>query len=469
MRNGRCWAGLGVFLVVLLGSRTAETGIAAATGSDPVAATEQGSESQTTDPARDSPSTDGLSARVERIEEAQRVLEDSLEQRRLEQIVQDAQAEAAAAEQQPVPEEREFLEGGRALQRLNPEVTFCADLLGTAIFDGSNFYASEHDRTSLAPRGVGLHIQHVLDPYSLFKSALHFSPDGGVGVEEVYVSWFGVTPSLSLTAGRFRQTFGVLNRWHEHDLDQTQHPLALRLVLGDEGLVGNGLSARWMMPSLWADANELTLEIVDGDNPTLFSGEHFSAPSTLLHLKSYYDLNQATYLELGLTGDLGFNNRRGAPGEDGLLVNEPWRRTLVGGADLTLSWQPLQQARYRSFTWRTEAFLADRQVPGDRPAMRTRRSWGAYSYIQAQVATRVFIGLRGDLALPTDRISSERVWAVTPYLTFWQSEFVYMRLELQHGHGVPATDSAGGLIRRNDNRVLLQLDFAAGPHKHEKY
>ena len=32
--------------------------------------------------------------------------------------------------------------------------------------------------------------------------------------------------------GKFRQNFGILNRWHEHDLDQTSYPLALTQTLG---------------------------------------------------------------------------------------------------------------------------------------------------------------------------------------------------------------------------------------------
>jgi hypothetical protein len=424
----------------------------------------EGPSSRSTEPEPATPAE-----RIEKLEQKVKELSDEMESESLERVVQEAEAEARAAETEESPEERTFLDGSRALQRLNPEVTFNGDILATMVANGSKFYATEGDRSTLAPRAVGLHIQHVLDPYSLFKSAFEFSPEDGVEVEEVYVSWFGLTPSVSFSVGRFRQNFGILNRWHEHDLDQTEHPLAMRLVLGDDGLVGNGLSVHWMMPRLWAHANTLTLEVVDGDNPLLFSGEHFTRPSALAHLKNYYDLSPSTYLELGLTGMLGFNNRRGVPGPDGDLIDEPWRRTLLAGADLTLSWQPLERARYRSVTWRTEAYLADRRLPAEEAEGNRGRSWGVYSYLQSQLSARVFVGLRGDLALPTERDSSERTWGLTPYLTFWQSEFVYLRLEYQHVRDMPYAGSDGGPGRRTDNRLLLQIDFAAGPHKHEKY
>jgi hypothetical protein len=43
---------------------------------------------------------------------------------------------------------------------------------------------------------------------------------------------------------------------------------------------------------------------------------------------------------------------------------------------------------------------------------------------------------------------------------WWESEFVYLRLEGQHHH-----DELAG----SQNRLLLQVVFAMGPHKHETY
>jgi hypothetical protein len=409
-----------------------------------------------------------LEERVKQLEKKIEAMSAQMESDSVQRLAEEAQNEARAGEQEQKPEQREFLEGGLALQKLNPEITFTGDILAGLVIEGSRFYAGETDRSGMPVRGVGIHFQHALDPYSMFKSALHFSPDHGAGVEEVYVSWFGLIPSFSLTVGRFRQNFGIVNRWHEHALDQSQHPLAMRLVLGDEGLVGNGFMIKWLMPALWAHANELTLEVVDGENDTLFAGQYFSIPSSMVHLKNYYDLSASTYLELGLTGMLGFNNKRGLLTDDERLVDEPWRRTLVGGADMTLYWSPLQRAKYQSFTWRSEFYYANKKLP-KQSKDRYQSSWGAYSYLQYQLAERWFCGLRGDVALPTIRENDRLAWDIVPYVTFWQSEYVYLRLEYQHGRRIPYMLSESVQARRTDNRVLLQLDFAAGPHKHEKY
>jgi hypothetical protein len=410
-----------------------------------------------------------LKERVKKLEKQIDELSAQVESESLERLTQDAQNEARAAQEEPKPEQREFLEGGLALQKLNPEMTFFGDVLAGLIINDRRFYAGESDRSGMPVRFAGMHLQHVLDPYSMFKSALAIEPNDGLHLEEVYITWFGLIPSLSLSVGRFRQNFGVVNRWHEHDLDQTHYPLALQLVLGEEGLVGDGFMVKWLMPSLWAHANELTLEVVDGSNETLFAGEHFSIPSSMLHLKNYYDLSPSTYLELGLSGMFGYNNRRGLLNEQYRLVDEPWRRTAAAGADLTLYWSPLQRAKYESFTWRSELYYASKQVPSE-SALRWSKAWGLYSYVQYQLSERWFLGVRGDVALPTLRNSEELAWDVVPYVTFWQSEFVYLRLEYQHGEQIPYVSAAEATVaRRTDNRALLQIDFAAGPHKHEKY
>ena len=52
-------------------------------------------------------------------------------------------------------------------------------------------------------------------------------------------------------------------------------------------------------------------------------------------------------------------------------------------------------------------------------------------------------------------------WSVVPYVTWWQSEYVRLRGELRHTQDDALADPV--------NEVLLQLTWAAGPHKHETY
>ena len=55
-------------------------------------------------------------------------------------------------------------------------------------------------------------------------------------------------------------------------------------------------------------------------------------------------------------------------------------------------------------------------------------------------------------------------WTVVPNLTWWQSEWVYVRGEWQHD-SMPL----GPGVRNVTNRFLVQIVWAIGPHKHETY
>ncbi len=55
--------------------------------------------------------------------------------------------------------------------------------------------------------------------------------------------------------------------------------------------------------------------------------------------------------------------------------------------------------------------------------------------------------------------------ALTPYVTFWQSEFVRLRLQYQYVE----RDFAAWWGGDSDNKVWVQATFAVGPHKHDQY
>jgi len=415
-----------------------------------------------------------LLQRVDALQAELEALQDQVAEDEIERLVERAEAAANAPPEESRPEDRVFLSGAEAMQVSNPEISVAGDFLAALVID-DDLRSGQPEGTGLPLRAMSIDVRSVLDPYSKTRAAVAILPDPEepIALEELYISWYGLVPSLSLTVGRFRHQFGVLNRWHEHDLDQTDFPLAMRSVLGDEGLAGDGVSLQWFMPRLWAHANELRIDVVDGSNPHLFSGERFAVPAVLGRLKNYWDLSESTYLELGLSGAFGFNNpiareettaeaeARGMDPEDDdyvpLMIDDGWAKTVVAGADLTLYWSPLMRARYRSLTWRSEVYYAQKEDPA---TAEWDRAWGVYSYLQGQAGAAWFVGVRGDLARPMESAAAPVVWGVTPYVTFWQSEFVFLRLEYNFVHGVAASP---------EHRIAFQVSWAAGPHKHEKY
>ncbi|HUU03471.1 MAG TPA: hypothetical protein VM425_18695 [Myxococcota bacterium] len=347
-----------------------------------------------------------------------------------------------------------FSSGNRALQALNPEMSVVVDagarasmtdFDGDTLGDGSQFYF----------RVLGLHFQANLDPFSFFKSAVEFHVDG-VELGEAYATWVNVLPGINLTLGKFRQQFGVIQRWHVPSLDQFDFPLAITTLLGGDGLNQIGFSLEWIAPALWADDQRVVLQVTNSSNEQLFNGQQFGVPAGLLHWSQYYDLSESTYLELGLTGMLGTNNKRNLLDDNGDRSDEPWRMTTLAGADLTVSWSPLHNERYRHLTWRSEFYWVGQETPDGYLA-----AGGGYSYLDAGLSEALAIGVRGDLTQPFLVDNDGRwIWQAVAYLTWWESPWVKTRLQLAHkdGDGQPAEDL-----------LLVQIVFAAGPHKHDRY
>jgi hypothetical protein len=347
-----------------------------------------------------------------------------------------------------------FTSGQRSLQALNPEISVVIDAGGMLILHDFDSESLEDD-SRFYFRVMGLHFESNLDPFSFFKAAVEVSPEG-VGLGEAYVTWVNVLPSVNLTLGKFRQQFGVIQRWHVPSLDQFAFPLPLTTVLGPEGLNQIGFSLDWRLPELWAHDQHLILQVTNGMNEHLFSGQKFGVPVGLLRWTQYFDLSGSTYLEFGLTGMLGANSKRNTEDENGLEIDEPWRTTTVAGADLTLSWSPLNRERYRHVTWRSEFYWAGKETPEGYLA-----AGGGYSYLDVGLSEAWVIGARGDLTQPfaVDN-ESKWLWQVVGYVTWWQSPWVKARIQLSH---------LDGDDRTAEQRLIVQFVFAAGPHKHERY
>ncbi|MCK5088148.1 MAG: hypothetical protein KAQ90_11535, partial [Melioribacteraceae bacterium] len=263
-------------------------------------------------------------------------------------------------------------------------------------------------------------------------------------------------PQIGITAGQFRQQFGVVNRWHVHALDQFDFPLATTTILGQAGLRQTGISFDWTMPSFLADANSLILQITNGQSEQLFSGEMFSFPAALLRFNNYWDLSRNTYLDLGLTGMIGTNNIREYD-ETGTLILENKRTTVLGGLDLTLFWEPVNQALYKSFLWRTELYYANKELTDDRIKV-----FGGYSYVEYKFHQQWQIGVRFDYTQPFEVDNSSKYsYQVVPYVTWWQSHWVKFRLQYNYLNGNTIPEAL--------NTLRLQITWAIGPHKHDRY
>ncbi len=391
------------------------------------------------------------SLKIKELEKRLGELEKKMEENELQKLIEEAQS--ASTEKKKEKKTKVFKSGQRALQAINPEISVTGDAYGQFILNKDGF--REGARTGAYFRTLDIHFQGGLDPFSLTKAVVEFHPDG-VELGEAYVTWANFLPKISLTAGKFRQQFGVVNRWHVHALDQFDYPLALTTILGEDGLNQIGLSFNWLMPSVTADANNLIVEITNGQNNQLFGGELFSFPSILVHLKNYYDLSRDTYLEFGLTGMYGKNNVKGFINGEKIIENT--RNTYLGGADLTIFWEPVNKALYKSLLWRSEIFYVDKEISSNYKV----KAFGGYSYLEYKFAEQWQIGARFDYTQPFEvSNNSEYSYQIVPYVTWWQSHWVRMRLQYSYMNGNVLPESA--------NTLRLQMVWAVGPHKHDRY
>ncbi len=327
-----------------------------------------------------------------------------------------------------------FTSGTRMQPQLNPEISVTGNMFARG---------GDDMKEEFSAGGWDLDIQSYLDPYSRAHFVLGVPEGESPELEEAYITWFHLPGGLGLTAGKKRAQFGVLNRWHKHALDQVDAPWVLEESFGEEGLSGTGVSLAWMIPHPWASANELTVEVSNGDNEVAFAGADWHNPALLARLKNYFDLNENSYLEIGLTGLNGEEDR-----ELGLDHH-------FAALDFSYDWYPAGRELYREFLVRGMLLRSVRERDGHPDA----RSWGGYAYAQFKFSPHWITGLRFDRV--DDQHGAQRhVWGLSPYLTFWQSEFVRLRAQMSY-----RDDSLRGI----DRKYWLQITLAAGPHKHENY
>jgi len=408
-----------------------------------------------------------IAALKEQIDELAAKADEKKEKEDITSLRELAKAAATeAAESEEPADEITYRSGALGLQSLNPEISVTGDFLFSSRQDSTSDQSSDFNF-----RTLGIHVESWLDPYTRFKAAIPVTEDSA-SLGEGYITLYNLADDINLTFGKFRQQFGMVNRWHKHGLDQVDFPLALRQVFGNGGLNQSGVSIDWIMPPVGQASQQLTFQVTDGSNSRLFGDNSHNRPSLLAHYKNYRDLSKDTYLEYGLSGLVGWNDEWTMADTS---TRDSRKMTTVLGADLSVLWEPTDQMRYRNIEWRSEAYLLDKRLLApDGSGADNINAWGLYSYLQSKISRTVDIGIRADYFRPDSKGYADSslsplavtgdnpyMWQISPYITWWQSPFVKFRVEYDHAEG-------NGIDVPRDV-IWLQAVFAAGPHKHERY
>ena len=136
------------------------------------------------------------------------------------------------------------------------------------------------------------------------------------------------------------------------------------------------------------------------------------------------------------------------------MYNHLVLKNVVFSVDVTFLWEPVRRAKYLSFLWRSELFYVDK-----RPDI---TAFGGYSYWEYKFARQWNAGFRFDYTQPFDADNKNKyLLQFVPYLTWWQSPWVRLRLQ---GNIIKAEG-----LNDLDPVIRIQITWAIGPHKHERY
>lgn len=354
--------------------------------------------------------------------------------------------------------------GGTMLRNLMMDVSVIGDSIANVTWPGKSIdegragrpFAENEFADRISLREVELGLQGVLDPYARADFFITFEDGGAPTIEEGYITWLYLPFGLQAKTGIFRTNFGKMNRTHRPEIDQMDYPRPIKNFLGVEGQSEPGISISKMLPNPWDIYSELTGEVLTPSE----DGAKGRDQIYLAHLKNFFALTPSSSIELGFS----FQTRDISDTDDATLTKGNFRQTMEG-IDLTFRWDPPGQKLYKSFIWQNEFFASQREAvsfddDGFTQDVKDINSLGFYTFAEYQLIRRLFAGVRFDYSqFPTNDKDSE--WSISPYLTFWQSEFSRLRLEYSHLE----RNSVTMPVEEGDNALTLQATFTIGSHR----
>jgi len=326
-------------------------------------------------------------------------------------------------------------------------------------------------------RSVELNISASVDPFAKGYLVANASADAktgesNLGVEEAALQTTSLPGNLTLTAGRFFGEFGRLADIHDHELPFVNRPLVLDQYIGGESR-SDGAQVNWLAPV----DHYISLTVGVGDsfgedypNPNN-PGDYrpFGGLNSWGRLSTYFDLTPNWQLETGLSGLLNptTEDRGGALVQPNGVTTLTEKKRQLEGLDFKLSYVPLQNNQFESFTWGTEVLHSDNQYRVDPDGIpdngdefeETVGSYGLYSYVCYKWSREWSAGFLYDW-LENAENNSDKTTAYSPFLTYALSHWNQLRLQYTH------TDPNDVSGRKPDDAIYLQWTWIIGAHSH---
>jgi hypothetical protein len=271
--------------------------------------------------------------------------------------------------------------------------------------------------------------------------------------------------------GRFRPHFGRNNQLHTHDWLQVNQPLAVRNLLGPEGLVGEGVMFQQPLLHSGETAGEgrttnLSLALVNGE---LFTGEETGAGSiaedagdplasdgtmAVTRLSEFVELGRLSDVEVGVSNITRLSSDA--------LVTESGSNVDPSYWDADVTWRSRDdETGVGSWLVQLEMIRARLDDHGAGLFMSGNRD-GWWLTTQRQLSPTTYVGL---LYGKSDMLDSDaRDTSISPYVSWYADEFFRIRTQFEHLIRDGSTDDFS-----DANRLLLQFTWNFGAHQPHPY
>jgi hypothetical protein len=342
-----------------------------------------------------------------------------------------------------------------------------ADKMGSDRPGGFDFWA----------RSVELMASASVDPFAKGWVVANASADAATGestfgIEEAALQTTSLPGNLSLTAGRFFGEFGRLAYIHDHELPFVNRPLALDQYIGGESRTDGG-QINWLVPvdhyiSITAGLGDS----FGGDSPNPNNPGNFRAFYGLNfwgRASTYFNLTDNWQLEAGVSGmwNPKTQDRGGALLQPNGVTTFTEKERRLAGLDFKVSYVPLRNNQFNSFTWGTEILFSDNNFlfdPNGLPASGDEyrgdvNSLGMYSYVSYKWSRQWSAGFLFDY-LQSAQNHSDETFAYSPFLTFAWTHWNQLRLQYTH------TDRSAVSGLKPDDAIYLQWSWIIGAHSH---
>jgi hypothetical protein len=326
-------------------------------------------------------------------------------------------------------------------------------------------------------RSIELNVAASVDPFAKGYAVINASADAATGeatfgVEEAALQTTSLPGNLELKAGRFFGEFGRLAYIHDHELPFVNRPLVLDQYIGGESR-SDGAQVNWLAPV--SHYISLTAGVGDsfgGDSPNpnnpgtyrAFDGLNFWG-----RLSTYFDLTPDWQFETGISGLINpkTEDRGGALLQPNGISTLTEKERRLAGVDIKLSYVPLQNNQFQSFTWGTEVLYSDNRYLSDPDGIPNNGdefnenvgSVGLYSYVSYKWSRQWSAGFLFDWVQSAQNHNDETA-AYSPFITFALSHWNQLRLQYTH------TDHNAVSGLKPDDAVYLQWAWIIGAHSH---